>query len=296
VVVVCHAPAVFVLTSILITHLSSAPPATAGSGAAGDHCGPESGVTAAVALGTVRFVEQIPQYADERLTAEWDGRCLYCGYGFGEARRRSVDHVPSKTLLQQPYPENLPTVPACVECNSGFSGDEQYVQVFIGCALSGSVEPSAQFDAKVRAALLRSTALRTRIESSMRKPSSEGGPVRWEPEHERLATVLVKNARGHLWHEHADRRRGEPTVVYSALESLACEQRELFENPPEVGAALPEVGSRALQRRFSGDWLDGWTFVQDDRYRFAVDYLEGDTVRVRMVIAEYLAVAVVWRE
>lgn len=89
---------------------------------------------------------------------------------------------------------------------------------------------------------------------------------------------------------------GGPTVAYSALESLTCEQRDLFENPPQVGAALPEVGSRALQRRFSGDWLDGWTFVQDDRYRFAVDYLEVDTVRVRMVIAEYLAGAVVWRE
>jgi hypothetical protein len=242
------------------------------------------------------FVEQIPQYVDERLTAEWDGRRLYCGRGFGEARRRSVDHVPSKTLLQQPYPENLPTVPACVECNSGFSGDEQYVQVFVGCALASSVDPTVQPDAKVRAALLRSTALRTQIESAMREPSSEGGQVRWEPEHERLATVLAKNARGHLWHEHADRRPGEPAVAYAALESLSPEQRDIFENPPEVSAALPEVGSRALQRRFSGDWLDGWTFVQDDRYRYAVDYLEGDTVRVRMVIAEYLAVTVVWHE
>lgn len=253
-------------------------------------------MTAPLALGTVRPVEQIPEYADERLTAEWDGRCLYCGHGFSAAHHRSVDHVPSKSLLQQPYPENLPTVPACMDCNSDFSGDEQYVQVFIGCVFSGSADPAAQPDPKVRAALLRSTALRTRIESAMREPSSEGGPVRWEPEHEPLATVLAKNARGHLWHEHADRRPREPTVAYSALESLTCEQRELFENPPEVGVALPEVGSRALQRRFSGDWFDGWTFVQDDRYRYAVDYLGGDSVRVRVVIAEYLAVTVVWRE
>jgi hypothetical protein len=173
-------------------------------------------VPAALAIGTVRRVKQIPQYADERLTAQWDGRCLYCGRGFDEDRRRSVDHVPSKTLLQPPYPGNLPTVPACVECNSGFSDDEEYVKVLISCVLSGSADPSAQPDAKARAALLRSTELRIRIESALREPSSEGGPVRWKPEHKRLATVLTKNARGHLWHEHADRRPGEPTVAYSA--------------------------------------------------------------------------------
>lgn len=241
-------------------------------------------------------MDQIPQHVDERLTAEWDERCLYCGHGFGEERGPSVDHVPSKTLLQSPYPANLPTVPACVECNSGFSGDEQYVQVFLGCVLSGSADPAAQPDARVGEALLRSPSLRARIESSMREPSSEGGAVLWEPERERLETVLAKNARGHLWREHADRRSGEPAVEYLALESLTDEQRERFENPTDVDAVLPEVGSRALQRMFSGDVVDGWTIVQDHRYRYAVDYLEGDTVRVRVVIAEYLAGVVVWRE
>lgn len=241
-------------------------------------------------------MEQIPPYADERLTAELDGKCLYCERSLDEGGGLTVDHAPSKAMLRKPYPENLPTVPACAECNNGFSGDEQYVRVFLACVLAGSVDPSAQTDSAVRSALTRDARLQAEMEAAMRE-TLPGEPTMWEPDQKRLSTVLVKNARGHLWFEHAEHHPQQPTVAYAALESLTDERREAFENPSDVNLeVLPEVGSRALQRVFSGDTFDGWTFVQDDFYRFAIDHLDNGAVRVRSVISEYLATEVRWAD
>ena len=50
------------------------------------------------------------------------------------------DHVPSKILLDEPYPEHLPVVPACQICNRGFSSDEAYVACLIESAKWGTTE------------------------------------------------------------------------------------------------------------------------------------------------------------
>ena len=42
--------------------------------------------------------------------------CVYCGNAAG-----TRDHVPPKVLLDEPYPPDLPPVPACDECNNRFS-------------------------------------------------------------------------------------------------------------------------------------------------------------------------------
>ena len=47
--------------------------------------------------------------------------CIYCG-----SSANSVDHVPPRCFLEKPFPENLSTVPACIECNNHFSQHEQY--------------------------------------------------------------------------------------------------------------------------------------------------------------------------
>lgn len=241
-------------------------------------------------------MKQIPQHADERLTAELDGRCLYCRKSFSEEVIRSVDHTPSKALLRKPYPENLPTVDACAKCNNDYSDAEQYVRVFLACVLVGSADPSAQTDSAVQSALTRDARLRAEMVAAMRE-TLPGEPMMWEPDQKRLSRVLVKNARGHLWYEHAEHRPQQPTVAYAALESLTDERHEAFENPSDVNTdVLPEVGSRALQRVFSGDAFDGWTYVQDDFYRFAIDHLDSGAVRVRSVISEYLATVVLWTE
>lgn len=50
--------------------------------------------------------------------------CIYCG-----KPAFTREHVPSKAFLTRPYPQDLATVPACFECNNGFSSDEKYVSL-----------------------------------------------------------------------------------------------------------------------------------------------------------------------
>ena len=75
------------------------------------------------------------------------------------------DHIPSRSLLDQPYPENLPVIGSCQVCNQGFSKDEEYVVCLIEAALAGSTDPD-----KIWARRLRGTRL------PGEKPGRAAGP------------------------------------------------------------------------------------------------------------------------
>ena len=83
-------------------------------------------------------MDYINEFVDERQKS-W---CIHCGYLIGDVET-SDDHVPSKGLLRKPYPENLPVVKTCKSCNSGFSGDEEYLFLFLHCVLAGSTDPES---------------------------------------------------------------------------------------------------------------------------------------------------------
>ena len=51
------------------------------------------------------MVQQYRDFADERLVSG----CVYCG-----GPEETNEHVPSRVFLDQPYPENLPGVDACL--------------------------------------------------------------------------------------------------------------------------------------------------------------------------------------
>ncbi|MBV7337585.1 hypothetical protein KFU94_57025 [Chloroflexi bacterium TSY] len=70
-------------------------------------------------------MKQYRNYGDVRQYS-W---CAYCG---GDTKTR--EHVPSKVLLDKPYPKNLPIVSACESCNAGFSMDEEYIACWIEVA------------------------------------------------------------------------------------------------------------------------------------------------------------------
>ena len=76
-------------------------------------------------------MKQIRTFSDERL----DEFCSYCG-----KKPETRDHVPSKVLLDKPFPENLPIVPACKKCNEDLSLDEEYFSCLIECILCGTTE------------------------------------------------------------------------------------------------------------------------------------------------------------
>ena len=237
-------------------------------------------------------MDQIEEFVDERQKS-W---CIHCG-GWITELDTNRDHVPSKSLLREPYPANLPVVEVCTACNEGFSLDEEYLVVFLNCVLAGSTDPLQQRNSRVERILKNNSKLRARIDGSRKEYRTLGGETRsvWTPEQERVNRVIVKNARGHALFEYGEPMLRKPQSVWSApLETLTTEQRAAFETI-EMGGGWPEVGSRMLTRVVTGQDLSGsWVIVQDGIYRYAV--AQQGVILVRSVIFEYLATETFWSD
>jgi hypothetical protein len=228
-------------------------------------------------------VEQVSNDGDRRNV----GWCVYCG-GNMETR----DHVPSKVLLDEPYPANLPVVPACRACNESFSRDEEYLACLLECVLAGAIRVEAFQRSKIRKILTQKPALAAALEAGRHH---DGGGTMFTIDTDRMRNVVLKLARGHVAFEMNEPQLDEPErLAFVPLISMTDEAREVFEMHPSR-ALLPEVGSRMLRRRFfgSGDLRrDGWIIAQDGRYRYLVAAAHGYLVRI--VLSEYLACEVVW--
>lgn len=118
----------------------------------------------------------------------------------------------------------------------------------------------------------------------------------WKPEMDRIQRVILKNARGHAYFEYGEPMLDSPASVWALpLERMSKEERREFEAPNarDNVTALPEVGSRMLQRVFTGEDMEGpWIVVQAGIYRYSVEADGG--FRVRSILCEYLATEVQW--
>ena len=237
-------------------------------------------------------MDHLTEFVDQRHKA-W---CIHCGRGVAEVRTNK-DHVPSKSLLDKPYPPELPTVEICVDCNSSLSEDEEYLAAFIGALLSGSTDPGRQKTTAGAGILHNNAALKKRIDASRTVSSTLFGEqtTTWYPEIQRLKNVILKNARGHIYFELGQPAFGEPaSVCLTPLDKLSNDERSDFELI-DHGPGLPEVGSRMLTRLLTGqDMENGWIVVQDNVYRYAV--VENGGFVVRIVIREYLAGELSWNQ
>lgn len=126
-------------------------------------------------------------FHDERL----GGTCFHCG----RADPETVDHVPPKMFLDEPYPDDLITVPSCRRCNSEPSDDEQYVASLIEVVVCGTTDPRQLKRRKITKTLEHAPALRERLRQAS---TARNGEHSVQPEKERVDLVLEKIARG-LW-------------------------------------------------------------------------------------------------
>jgi hypothetical protein len=235
-------------------------------------------------------MEEVIDCSDERHKA-W---CIHCGSSL-HATATNKDHVPSKSLLDRPFSENLPIVLICVACNSSFSESEQYLVAFLGSVLRGAADPAQHDESAAKRVLAWNSKLRASIENSKQEYKTVGGETRllWSPNNALIAKALIKNARGHIYHELGEPAFGEPASVWSKpLEHFDASERTEFELS-ELPDFWPEVGSRLMTRLLSGQDMDGsWIVVQPDVYRFNVNFAH--PFRVRIVLREYLAAEVSW--
>lgn len=223
-------------------------------------------------------------FADSRMS----GFCVYCG---GEPDTR--DHVPSRVLLDEPFPDNLPIVECCTDCNGAFSLHEEYVACFLSCVICGSTVPEKQLRPKISRILKASPAIAARIQASLLPSVSD--ELVWKPELDRIRTVILKLARGHIAYELSLPRPDDPIsvkIMPIALMPQDSASAFLSDQPTHL---WPEIGSRAFIRAcktFDSPSVDCWRIVQPGRYQYLVSQSGGDFVR--LLIANYLACEVCW--
>lgn len=241
-------------------------------------------------------MEQLNDYADARLLQG----CIYCG---GKAETR--DHVPSKVFLDDPFPENLPVVRACLKCNNGYSLDEEYVGCLVEAVIAGSVDPERIKRISIGKKLANNPQLRQRLAAAI---NDRDGKRFFEIETERVNNIVLKLARGHAAYELSlplyDPPKNIRVLPLCVMEEFELEEFESFEAPEVFG----EVGSRGMQRfavmqmtlrSATGELIEhsvplaGWVEVQDGRYRYLATS-ESSGARVRIVISEFLACDVRW--
>lgn len=230
-------------------------------------------------------MDQLPNYGDKRQLA----KCVYCGGGTG-----TRDHVPSRVLLDEPFPSNLPVVPACQECNEAFSLDEEYLACLLECVMSGSASIEDIERDKVRRILIRKPTLAARLDQA--KQENNGHTI-FRVEEERAKNVLLKLARGHAAYELNEPHFDEPSdVLIRPILMMSTEERELFEEVPSpCFTGWPEVGSRAMQRLLivgGEEYAEGWITIQEGRYRYLA--VASGVTMVRIVLSEYLGCEVIW--
>ncbi len=229
-------------------------------------------------------MQQLRCYGDDRNK----GFCVHCG-GPGE----TLDHVPSKVLLDEPYPENLMAAPACRECNNSLSLDEEYLACLLECVLAGVTEPEKLHRVKITRILSKNYSLLARLQQA--RTEGKDGPV-WMVESDRVNRVVLKLARCHAAFELNEPQLEESAqIIVKPLLLMMEDERAIFENQDEAIELWPEVGSRAMQRvAVSGLDLfsQGWVVVQEGNYRFQINQSNG--LRVKIVLREYLGCEIVW--
>jgi hypothetical protein len=213
--------------------------------------------------------------------------CPYCGR---TTRPRNKDHVPSRILLDKPYPAHMPIIFPCQKCNSDFSRDEEYVACLIECARIGSSDIRAVEREKIREALGHSPKMAVQISEGI------GRNDFWSTSYHdraRIARIVLKLAMGHVAYELGEPILAEPIgISFLPINLMSHEQLASFETPPAF-SLLAEVGSWAFQRQIeSATGKDGWIIVQPGRYRYLTHF--SDIALVRTVISEFLVCEVSW--
>lgn len=208
--------------------------------------------------------------------------CCYCG-GYAD----TVDHVPSKVFLDEPYPDNLPVVPCCRNCNEEFSLDEEYVAVLLECVRLQTFDIDQFKREKVIKIVKHTPAILNTVRESVLQLLD--GHYTINPENARLKRVLTKFIAGHLRFEGLDQlflHSGLKIDFYQDIHTNDEFFRRFYS--PINSDLLPEVGSRALIALVENGYAGSpWFTVQPGRYEYSV---APDNSEARIIIYDFFGV------
>ncbi|CAD0006154.1 hypothetical protein FLAT13_03139 [Flavobacterium salmonis] len=229
-------------------------------------------------------MRQIKTFSDDRL----DNMCSYCG-----EKPDTRDHVPSKILLDEPFPENLPVVPCCDKCNQSFSLDEEYISCLIECVLNRTTNIENLKREKIKRIFKAKEALHQKIKNAIKEID---GQIYFNVEIERLENVILKLAKGHAKYENSEPMLENPKhLAFKTLHTMEQDEIDRFLANTELTKS-PEVGSRAMQNFLidsNNNVSSHWTIVQPDKYSYCV-IANSDKLIVKIIIWNYLVAEIIW--
>lgn len=220
----------------------------------------------------------------------WDKKsphgCIYCGRS-AETR----EHIPSKVFLKKPYPDNLFTIPACYECNNGYSLDEEYTACCIESLKSLSYK--IQLDEQIRNLFDRKPTLYQLVNSQINR---EEGRLVTSFDEKRICRILNKLAICFTGYEFDNLHFSEASSIwFDFAPNLSYFFIQQF-TQPIFASLLPEVSSR-----FSSDYckfivseksdtikiMYDWIVVQEQQFQYQVS-IKDRGIQTKMVISDFL--------
>ena len=118
--------------------------------------------------------------------------CYSCG-----SIATTRDHIPPKSFFEKPLPDNLITVSACKNCNTGFSRDEEWFRNQI-LAMSFSDRGRRLWTTRVRKALSRKPAMKFEMRSNIIKRSDGLSEIKFSQQ--RTNPIIQKIIQGLFYH------------------------------------------------------------------------------------------------
>lgn len=225
--------------------------------------------------------------------------CIYCG---NEANTR--EHAPSKVFLRKPFPDNLPVLPACKNCNNAFSDYELYSEVYLDSLkyLSGYSE-NLSIDNNER--IFKSTAFYD-AQCDLKKYIDTGGIIC----NEKLQKILIKLSICHAVYELCEGYSTDGKAIelkeISVNFRLNLNEKEIekFLMPIDISnKTFPELGSRIFENiRVVEPVLTPlkggedkklqlvilfWTEIQEGEYEY-IAWIEDNEITVKIAIHDFL--------
>lgn len=224
-------------------------------------------------------------YRQEVVSWQLKDICPYCGCVL-DSTNKTVDHIPSKALIDKPYPANMAAIPCCTSCNRRFSLDEEYSSVLLECVKQQSFDSNVFSRESIKKTVLHTPSLLETVRRRVRFESE--GRFSIAPDDDRFKAVLFKLVKAHLRFEDSMFliRDDSIRLSFNSIDNMPEPDVTRFLTPFSA-TLLPEVGSRALesvmiiqddntrQIRCCSPWI----CYQKDTYSFCVA-ATGDRVKI----------------
>ena len=177
------------------------------------------------------------------------GLCAYCG----KMKKLTVHHVPPKLLLEQPFPPNLITVPACSDCNGSFKTDDEYTGTVLAIDIRANWNNAAHYNLPaIRRSLQRPAArglaqYRWSQSNRMKILAPSGEPISAiQPDKQRVDRTGMHILRGLYFKETGKRLTEASNVLVASKTGLTAEHPDMLTKGGWIRAWLASMAHAAL--------------------------------------------------